>query len=111
MVCAARSIAGGSILALALGSLLWGCSLSPDGVKDPVAATPDAGDEPVVDSGAPVMPQGMNPDAAVPPDLATPPDTAPDTARAGPPGWKNGPLVVAVGQGGRRVISPNGLDW
>jgi len=29
----------------------------------------------------------------------------------GPPGWVGGQLVVAVGQGGRRVVSVNGVDW
>src|SRR6185436_4725648 len=38
-------------------------------------------------------------------DLGTP------DQRPGPPGWIGGPQVVAVGQGGRRVVSPNGLDW
>jgi hypothetical protein len=114
MACAARSIVRGSLLALALAGLLSACSFSRDGVKDPVAGDePDAADEPTADSGAPVLPQGMSADAAVPADAATAPEAAPPEPRpgSGPPGWQGGPLVVAVGQGGRRVHSANGVDW
>jgi hypothetical protein len=95
----------------ALGMLLAvGCSFSAAGVKDPASVEVDAADE--VDAEAAVMPQGMR-DAAAAPDAAaagdlSPPDYPPLT---GPPGWSGGPLVVAVGQGGRRVISPDGIDW
>jgi hypothetical protein len=95
----------------ALGFVLaGGCSVSPDGVKNPVAGEVDAGDEP--DADQPTVPQGT-PDAARAPDAAASIDlSAPDyPPLPGPPGWVGAPLVVAVGQGGRRLSSANGVDW
>jgi hypothetical protein len=94
----------------ALAILALGCTVSPEGVKDPVAAEVDAAADPA-DADPPAMPQGM--DAAVaadqsPADVSSPPDYPP---LPGPPGWVGGQLVVAVGQGGRRVVSGNGVDW
>lgn len=110
MACAMRS------LVLVLAVLNAACSLSKDGVTEPMSGNPPPVEELPPDAAPPVTtPQGMEPDAApvLAPDLAPPVDLPPrpDQATSGPAGWKNGPLVVAVGQGGRRVVSPNGLDW
>jgi hypothetical protein len=109
MACAARSTFTRLLLAPLIAQGLLGCTFSREGVKDPVSFRPDAGEEP--EGGLPINLQGMYPDAAA--DLAAAPDAArPDLGgAAGPPGWKAGPLVVAIGQGGRRVVSANGLDW
>ena len=102
-----RSIAWSWRLAwLVPAGLLGACSpLSNEGVTNPIAVEPDAAPPPA--DAPPAPPQGLRPDAAAPPDSARP-DVV---TSAGPPGWSRGQLVVAVGQGGRRVVSANGLDW
>ena len=51
---------------------------------------------------------GVLPDAAPPtPDTATPPPV-PDAA---PPLWRAGRIAVAVGTGGRRMVSSDGVVW
>jgi hypothetical protein len=111
MVCARRSMIRGSVLGM---TLLAACSLSKDGVTDPMPPPAPGQVQAVPDAGPPVTaPQGMSVDGAAPPDLAAPVDSLrPDQAPAsGPPGWKAAPLVVAVGQGGRRVVSSSGVEW
>jgi hypothetical protein len=95
-----------------LGMLAMGCSFAADGVKDPMVLEADAGEESPPDAGPPAVPQGMA-DAGTAEDAVAPDDlSAPDyPPLSGPPGWVGGQLVVAVGQGGRRVLSPDGTDW
>jgi hypothetical protein len=84
-------------------------------VSDPVAGpgTPDATES---DAQGVVVnrPEAGRPDAPrdggapeVAPDVTPPPDMGPPA----PAGWVGPPLIVAVGQGGRRVVSRDGLTW
>jgi hypothetical protein len=121
MACAKRSLSLGLGLGLLLlGSVLGsGCQFSTSGVRNPVAVDdPDAGGNPVPivpDAGITITdPAGMpSRDAATSPDLAPPGDgPRPDaTIVVGPAGWIGAPLVIGVGQGGRRLVSPDGVAW
>jgi hypothetical protein len=78
--------------------------LGMGGMGEPTEELPDAAPpaKPTRDASA-----GAEPDTAPPSDVR-----APDAPRVvGADGWVGGPRVVAVGQGGRRVWSPDGLTW
>ena len=55
----------------------------------------------------PDCPGWAAPSTALPPDMGLPLDAGP----VGPGGWIGPPLIVAVGQGGRRLVSADVVNW
>jgi hypothetical protein len=103
-------------LACVLGA---GCELAQSGVTNPMSI-PDRDAAEQADGAIVVMPRDGAPDTArldgrdggAPPDTA-PRDTLPPPDLGPPPpaGWVGPPVVVAVGPGGRRVVSRDGITW
>jgi hypothetical protein len=96
-----------------------GCAVAPAGTStSPPDASPDEGRSTdrnlVTEAGAPEAPlDAARPDVAtdLPADLSPPrPDGGVETGPP-PPTWMGPPVIVGVGQGGRRIVSRDGNSW
>jgi hypothetical protein len=111
------------VLALAATlAVVAGCSVGDAGttIVTPAPTPIDAGfdDRPIVRPNVSTDgPPDLAPDATAPPDGGSP-DLAPprldagaDTLGVPPATWTGPPLIVGVGQGGRRIVSRDGIAW
>jgi hypothetical protein len=116
-----RSLALGLILG---ASIAQACAVAPAGTGDPAPGTPQRDAARDEKPSAIVLTDGPPPEASAGPDAAAPDggvdaapsDTAPPRPDAGgdvapPAGWSGPPVIVGVGQGGRRIVSRDGIDW
>jgi hypothetical protein len=102
-------------LACVLGA---GCELAQSGVTNPMsfpnrdaAEGPDGAMVVVQRDGAADTARLDGRDAGAPPDSAPADTLQPDMGPPTPAGWVGPPLIVAVGQGGRRLVSRDGVVW
>jgi hypothetical protein len=121
MVRSVETLALGALLASAL---VVGCGVTPEGTGPLPPAT---GSSPDVPAQQPMTSSDASVDAGVPPEVGSRPDgSMADGARdvrpvdasadmasppPPPPGWVGGQLIVGVGQGGRHIVSRDGLTW